>query len=153
MTAILLEDLTLKIPIDYKYRPQRGLIERAGRTGALIGHSHPPYAIRGLIRAPSRYWNGVNAYTSESYLERRWIHVVQTYDGKTMRLFVDGQLANAGDEEYPPRGSILSPVIGSLRAEQGANMRQWIGGIDEVALYNRVLKPAEVQAHFSALEK
>jgi hypothetical protein len=31
--------------------------------------------------------------------------------------------------------------------------RQWVGAIDEVALYGRALNPEEIRVHFEALEK
>lgn len=87
------------------------------------------------------------------YLARRWIHVVQTYDGRVLRLFVDGELVNETPEVKPFQGSVLRPVIGVLRPTQDETRRQWIGGIDEVSLYDRVLTPEKIQAQFLALNR
>lgn len=152
MTALLLEDLSQPVPPTLDFRPQRIQIERAGRSGEAIGHVHPPYAIRGMARIPSGYASGANTYTADSYLARRWIHVVQTHDGKTLRLYVDGKLVNETPDLQEFQNSLLRPVIAVLRPTQDEFRRQWIGGIDEVALYDRVLTSQEIQTHFQALD-
>lgn len=153
MTALLLEDLTMPAPPVVDYLPQRIQIERAGRSGESIGHVHPPYAIRAMARVPSGYAGGANAYTADSYLARRWVHVAQTHDGEMLRLFADGELVNETPDVKGFQGSLLRPVIGVLRPTQDEYRRQWIGGIDEVALYDRALRQEEVSAHFRALER
>lgn len=152
MTALLLEDLTLPVPPDQDFLPQRIQIERAGRSGEAIGHVHPPYAIRGMARIPSSYSGGASTYTADSYLARRWVHVVQTHDGKMLRLYIDGKWVNETPDIQEFQGSLLRPVIAVLRPTQDQMRRQWIGGIDEVALYDRVLSPQEIQTHFQALD-
>lgn len=153
ITALMLEDLTAPRPQHLDFPPQRLHIERAGRSGESVGHIHPPYALRGMLRIPSNYYGGINLYTADSYLARRWIHVAQTYDGITLRLFVDGELLNETSETRSPQGSLLRPVIAVLRPTHDEFRRQWIGGIDEVALYDRVLSPQEIQTHFQALDR
>ena len=72
-----------------------------------------------------------------------WSHLAATYDGTTLRLYVNG----AEVAQLAVSGSILtsnSPVrIGGNQAWGG----EWFNGsIDEVRIYNRGLTPAEIQA-------
>lgn len=74
----------------------------------------------------------------------RWHYVVATYDGTTMRLYVDGKLdgestAQSGDVLYPERGRY------ALAAYADDNeLYPLDGAIFEVKVYGRVLAPAEI---------
>jgi hypothetical protein len=72
----------------------------------------------------------------------KWTHVVATYDGKTMRLLLNGKLKGT----LPRAGAIRPPdaklVLGSY--SQGDNRHNFVGVIDEVKLYDRALSAAEV---------
>jgi hypothetical protein len=78
-----------------------------------------------------------------------WSHVVGTYDGSLLRLYVNGALvASVG---APTLASGSGPAfIGRLGAE-GANpgLFPFAGLIDEVAVYPSALPAARVLAHYS----
>jgi len=70
-----------------------------------------------------------------------WHHVVGTYDGTEMRLYVDGLL----DASTPAAGSIATndyPVLIGENAQLKG--RQWNGLIDDVRIYNYHLSENEV---------
>ena len=71
-----------------------------------------------------------------------WTHLAATYDGTTIRLFVNGtQVGTAAIS-----GS-LAASTGPLRIGGNAVWGEYFSGrIDEVRIYNRALSPAEVQA-------
>jgi ferric-dicitrate binding protein FerR (iron transport regulator) len=142
---------------DVKHPPQCMLIERTGLRGSNIGQVHPDFALRTLMRSPSDYEGGINTYSSESHLLHRWIHVVFTHDGKSLRLYIDGKLSNEANTKLPFQNAELRPIIARLHTlsnpERGYENRQWHGGIDEVAIYNRVVDPAEIRSHADALER
>jgi hypothetical protein len=72
-------------------------------------------------------------------------HVVATYDGTTMAVFVDGtQEAATPDTRAMPSVSAVA-LIGS--AGDGSH---FAGVIDEVAVYDEALDADRVQAHFNA---
>ncbi len=88
------------------------------------------------------------AYLAEGpEIERlRWYHVVGTYDGTTMQLYVNGQLVSSsqvqsGDIDYPEE---LELVAGAGRIA-GA-MVPLAGSLYEVKIYARVLTPEEITA-------
>ncbi len=87
---------------------------------------------------------------SRPFQTGRWYHVVGTYDGKTQRLFVNGQLlaeskTQQGSIQYPPSGWA---TIGSYR-DENEDFRL-TGKIDQVAIFNRALSPQEVNARYQA---
>ena len=70
----------------------------------------------------------------------QWHHIAATYDGSTMRLYVDGILEPKEKERQGPIDPNTVPlVIG--RAQFASN-----AALDEVRIYNRALSPVEVQA-------
>jgi hypothetical protein len=136
-----------------RHAPHRLAIERMGRRGSKIGHVHPDFALRVLTRSPADYTGGVNSYSTESHLLHRWIHVAYTNDGSALRLYIDGQLSDEAPVALPFQNADLHPVIGRLQPFPQGEHRQWIGGIDEVSLYDRVLSAEEIRTHFEALER
>ncbi|BCX48779.1 hypothetical protein HAHE_26870 [Haloferula helveola] len=136
-----------------KHRPQQIALERMGRRGNHIGHIHPDFAIRALTRTPAGYDGGVNVYSNEAYLLHRWIHIAFTRSGSELRLYIDGRLSDEMTTELPFLNATLRPIIGRLQPLEKGEKRQWQGGIDEVALYSRVLGADEVRDHFGALSE
>ncbi|MBC8354383.1 MAG: PQQ-binding-like beta-propeller repeat protein [Planctomycetes bacterium] len=76
-----------------------------------------------------------------------WYHVAGTYDGATMRLYVDGKLENEsveqkGEINYPPKAFF---EIGAYH-DDDENYRLK-GQIHEVRLYDKTLDATELAAH------
>ncbi len=71
-----------------------------------------------------------------------WTHLAATYDGTTLRLFVNGvQVATRA-----VTGSMANST-GLLKIGGNAIWSEWLGGrLDDVRLYNRALTPVELQA-------
>jgi hypothetical protein len=103
-------------------------------------------------------WNGlastpqVAIYGDPGIWNGQWHHVAGTYDGQTVRLYIDGQqLGNgttgAGALGYGlPAGNDLT--IGNVPVPHGASY--FDGSIDELSIYNRALTAAEIQAIYHA---
>ena len=137
------------------HAPSRALIERMGRKGAHIGHVHPDFAIRSMLRSPASYTYqaGANAYSSEGHLLHRWMHIAMSYDGKHIRLYIDGELSSEVPAQEKFLGESLRPIIGRVQPDPRDEFRQWSGAIDEVAFYPRALEPAEIRSHAAALQR
>jgi hypothetical protein len=73
-------------------------------------------------------------------------HVVGTYDGSMQRLYVNGALVASAALTGPASSSTYPLLIGSWT---GTN-EFFAGRVDEVAVYNKVLSAAQVQAHHRA---
>lgn len=157
-TAIALEraepgPLPPDTPPSIRHAPQTFALERMARRGEHLGHIHPDFALRAMFRAPAGYVGGTNLYSRESHLLHRWIHVAAVHDGSRILLYLDGELSDSTEAALPFHNALLRPIIGRLQPTNSEDqIRQWIGGIDEVALYGRALDAAEIRAHAAALQ-
>jgi hypothetical protein len=70
-----------------------------------------------------------------------WTHLAGTYDGSTLRLYVNGSLASS----LAVSGTLLNST-GALRIGGNGVWGEWFKGlIDEVRVYRRVLSASEIQ--------
>jgi hypothetical protein len=75
-----------------------------------------------------------------------WTHLAATYDGASVRLYVDGSLAAT----LAVSGS-MSATSGSLRIGGNGIWPEWFDGlIDEVRIYDRALTASEIQTDMNA---
>lgn len=73
---------------------------------------------------------------------KEWIHLVGTWDGAQLHVYVNGKLQNSEDAKGPPWASPEEVYIG---ADPGCGKRcQWNGIIDEVVVFNTVLSDDDV---------
>ena len=78
----------------------------------------------------------------------RWVHVGSTYDGRTLKLYVDGELASERQLDKPvaPGGHFwLGRSDGEPRYTQDAHFK---GRLTELRVYSRALTRNEVERHF-----
>jgi len=77
-------------------------------------------------------------------LERfEWVHIACSYDGTTLKCFVNGE-----QTDETPMGAITSSQTPVLIGSDGWGS-DWIGGIDDVRIYDHALSEAEI---FAAME-
>ncbi len=76
-----------------------------------------------------------------------WYHIVGTYDGTSTKLFVNGVQENS----ITQTGTINTSGV-ELNIGRRSNLadRYFNGDIDEVAIYNRTLTPAEILSHYNS---
>jgi hypothetical protein len=94
----------------------------------------------------------VDCYSAKPYSVRQWQHLVAVKSPSEMRLYLNGQLADSKNAEGAlPAG--VRVLMGQL-LPVGANVdeqvtpRLFSGELDEVALYDRVLKEEEIRNHY-----
>jgi len=80
--------------------------------------------------------NGATALTTST-----WIHLLGTYDGQYVRLYVNGVLAGTGSQAIS--GAIVSNTS-EFRLSYDTYGNYFNGQIDEVRIYNRALSESEV---------
>ena len=91
----------------------------------------------------SRYVDGVWSTLRAPVAHDRWSHVLATYDGGVMDLYVDGVLivSTASGLSLPDGRSDLS-----IGAKQSL-WRFYAGGLDDVAIYGHALTADRALAH------
>ena len=75
-----------------------------------------------------------------------WTHLAGTYDGSTMRIYVNGTLAGSAPQSGPIRFDNNDLIIGGNQNTSGANQAQDVlnGRIDSLRIYGRALSGAEI---------
>jgi hypothetical protein len=76
----------------------------------------------------------------------QWIHLGATWDGETMALYVDGELA--GTQSVPELLVDDHPVLIGADYDNPPDgyVGHFMGAIDDVRIYDRVLDPVELAA-------
>jgi len=80
----------------------------------------------------------------------RWVHLAGTFDGKIMRLYVDGEERGTLERPFPLKPSDYYLCLGNYNVKHDAH---FTGLLDEVKLFDRALSPEEVRAHYQSLSK
>ena len=71
----------------------------------------------------------------------RWVHVAATYDGKVMRLYMDGRQCASLERHGPVVGNERHLCLGSY----DVNHRAYFDGLlDEVKILHRALSSEEI---------
>lgn len=88
--------------------------------------------------------------TPNQYDMNEWYQVVGTYDGKEMKIYVNGKLENttnaqSGDINYPDR---IFYTIGAYKDDNEDFSHK--GLIDEVRIYDRALTEKEISNNLHA---
>ena len=84
----------------------------------------------------------VNSETDYPTDGQTWVHLAATYDGTTIRLYVNGQLEGEKEADFQIATNDLPLTIGS----EHTGFRSMKGGIDDVRVYNQALTAQEIQA-------
>lgn len=146
-------------PSHYHHGMTAGLIDKpetsphGGVVIEILPGSYEPGPQSGRVRflhrsPPSQLMNiGKSIYSKNLYPLRRWQHLAAVKDGAELRLYLDGQLVASGEEGTRLAGE-LHVMCGQLPMFDGG--RQYIGQLDEMALYDRPLAEQEILAHFRA---
>ena len=85
--------------------------------------------------------------TSGNLVAGQWVHAAATYNGATMRLYLNGVQVGSRGVSGAIDGSATAPVrIGESPNGAGA----FDGVIDQVRVYNRVLSASEISSLYSS---
>ncbi len=86
----------------------------------------------------------INSLTMYPASGLTWMHIAATFDGTTMRLYINGVLEN---NLVVPPGTIISPnnMPLSIGAEYNAT-RYYNGWLDDVRVYNQALSQYDIQS-------
>jgi hypothetical protein len=78
----------------------------------------------------------------------RWVHLAGTFDGKVMRVYVDGQEQGAMDRPGQVNPNQFHLCLGSYELNHASH---FTGLLDEVKVYDRALTAEEVREHYRKL--
>lgn len=108
-----------------------------------------PNRFRFVHRTPASGFvtDGSNLVAEPVYQVRIWQHLVAQKKGDQVLLWLDGQLT-AELTDLAPLSKDMQVIIGQLYADRAE--RRFVGQIDEVAIYDRCLTPAELHRHIEA---
>ena len=124
----------------------------AGREGEYLIARFPDGTLRWSLATTSPGWSWVNTgYVIPTWL---WSQVVLTYDGSAVKTYVNGMLVHYA----PASGPIgdAAPALDDFRIgsrQDPSAPSYFIGGIDDLLLFNRALTPGEIQRTFLAGER
>ncbi|MFN0112871.1 MAG: LamG-like jellyroll fold domain-containing protein, partial [Blastocatellia bacterium] len=90
---------------------------------------------------------GVTVTTGAALSLNAWKHITATWDGSTIRIYVngipDGSQAQSGS--FPASSNTVTLGISYFDTPQ----EQWQGTLDEVRVWNNALNQAEIQANYN----
>lgn len=86
----------------------------------------------------------IGVYGTTKTVAGTWYHVVATYDGSTERLYVNGALEGTATTSMSMPDTTLPLRIGAASASSD----YFDGQIDEAAVYNVALTPAQIAEHY-----
>jgi concanavalin A-like lectin/glucanase superfamily protein len=146
-------DLTAALSIDAWVNPSdisgdRGILEKT--VGGGVNTQYELFLQGGsvvfrLIKVP-----GVEHATLVSDVLvplNTWTHIAATWDGATMKLFVN---AVQQSRMFPLAGTINGGVGPTFIGKEGSNINHFAGLIDEVEIFSRALSSQEVNAIYLA---
>jgi len=145
-------DLTSAITLAAWIRPERyatqDLVKKA--TNSAVNGYELSLATTKTDSSSQRPFFRINQVTSgDTYrinaatmypIDGSWMHVAATYDGTTMRLYINGVL-----ESSLAATAIATNDLPLSIGAQSESSRGFMGGMDDVRVYNRALTSQEIQ--------
>jgi len=128
----------------------------ASKSGVILQMSGPNIVIGGRSQGVDEFQTGTAAFNSTGH----WRHLVGVleFGEQKIRIYLDGEQKNAGDESVSfgqSRYSYGKPScgdsIGAAPGHPNAGDRYFNGLIDEVAVYGYALSAERIRAHFEAI--
>ena len=93
------------------------------------------------------YTTSLVAFDSKTQFNtNEWYHIVLTYDGSFIKLYINGVLDNRAAQSGTIKATTNPFLIGSTYTTTGAKFN---GTIDEVLIYNRALSDDEIKAIYN----
>ena len=110
-----------------------------------------PFDFRFSHRYPATSNIGKNAFAGEAYIPGKWYHLVCVRDDASFHLYLNGKLKTSVKESSNNDEKPYLFYMGKI--DPMRNIRQFIGQIDEVALYNKALSLEEIKKHYNKVSK
>lgn len=82
----------------------------------------------------------VNSSSSYMNFLNKWVHVAATYDGSTIKLYINGNLEASVNAAFSIQSNTSDLIIGA----SGTGTDRFNGSIDEVIIHNKALSESEI---------
>ena len=120
--------------------PWQSIVTKGESAWRLTEMDPLQFGLRGINTSPA-VMTSVGA--SHAVSDGQWHHVAAVYDGRSMFLYVDGELS-AYEKAYGSVAINHAPVLVGANADANLGC-EWLGSIDDVRIYNCALTRAEVE--------
>jgi len=158
ITAGLLSSyISLSAPTSFTVSAWIKTTDNGGTARGIVGSAQFSnglnfYVYQGEVSFGVSSGTAVATTTTANVNDGNWHHVVGTYDsegdvsGNTLYIYVDGaqKASNTGNRGIYAFSDY--PVFIGARGSQSSAYSPWVGKIDEVAIYNKVLNQSEIDA-------
>lgn len=94
-----------------------------------------------------------NAFSKSIYTLNRWVHLAAVKSGQTMTLYLDGEPVGQANEPKSLADTDLAIRIGKFfgtRDSPPVHIRQFVGQLDELAIYDHALPADAIRARVDA---
>ena len=135
------------VKADVPGQHNRWIVNRVFGGGENTGYRLGVLEGKPCFEVPQTAWSH-HLVAPESLPLGRWVHLAGTFDGQTMRLFVDGAEVASLPRPGPINRSHFDLMIGGFAPGSQANFQ---GLVDEVRLFSRALTAEEVRASRDAI--
>jgi hypothetical protein len=152
-------NFTVVVWVKADSRPRSAVIAKhaASKEGGLfqLGLNRRSGELLGMVRDEER--NAIEIVDGEPFPLGMWQHVALTGDGKTLRLYRNGE--EIGSQAYKPRkldaNTVVLGIGAKIVADSGKISGFWDGRIDELGIFHRALTAGEIRSLYeiAALEK
>jgi len=118
-------------------------------VGCFSGWGVTPYAGWFFYQSPSATWiwveQGGGVWVGGVPVRKnQWDHLAASFDGTTVRFFVNGVFSGSGNAAGSPPNAINAFCIG----QRGDGACFFDGNVDEVAIYTNALTTNQIQLHY-----
>jgi hypothetical protein len=103
----------------------------------------------------NNYWGVISTSSTSGVpsppMDGNWHHLAATYDGTTLKFYVDGSFVGSSLNQYTggpyPKGATVDYQAGytTLIGSQDI-FSAWSGSMDDLRFYTRILSDSDVQA-------
>ena len=146
-------DVTTGLTVEAWIKPDdtgaghRGIVSKNSTSSAPYGYEMAQSSDRLRVGAEvGGVWYGSNYSADGSLVAGVWQHVGFTFNGTDIRCYVNGVLSGT------PTSAVgtISTNTTHVRIGRRDYLTEYLGAIDEVAIYDRALSADEIAAHYAA---
>ncbi len=132
---------------DVAGQPNAWMVNRIFAGGIATGYRLGVLDGKPCFEIPQTDWSH-HLTADVSLAVGKWTHIAGTFDGRVMRIYVDGEEHGTMDRPGPIHPNDFHLCLGNFELGHAAHFD---GLLDEVKLYNRALSAAEIRQHYQAL--